>query len=230
MLKQKMLIAALATVGAFVSLEYTSLAQSNQPTTQPSPGTTRQQPITQPSPGSTGQDQPITQPSPGTSQSQPTTISAQDQQFVTQAAQGGLAEIQLGQLAQKRAASESVKGYARRMVNEHTRVNKELAQLANQKGIAVPKNVNEQQQALINKLSKLSGKRFDQVYMQEAGIRSHTEQVNLFRQQAQQGQDPDLRTFAAKTLPAVQKHLSMAQAMIGKPTMQGENMNRPTPR
>jgi len=224
MLKQKILTAALVAIGSFVSLEYTSLAQSNQPTTRPSPGTTQQDgTTTQPTRGTTQQDGTTTQPTQGTTQQDGTKLSNLDRQFFIQAAQGGMAEVQLGQLALKRAASNSVRQYAQQMINDHTRANKELMQLAAQKKVTLPKTVNQQQQAVMKKLSQLSGRNFDQAYMNEAGIRAHTEQAALYQRQAKQGQDPDVRAFATRTLPIVQKHLQMAQAMTGKPT--GGTMN-----
>lgn len=220
MLKQKILTAALVAIGSFVSLEYTSLAQSNQPTTRPSTGTTQQDgTTTQPTQGTTQQDGTTTQPTQGTTQQDGTRLSNLDRQFMIQAAQGGMAEVQLGQLALKRAASNSVRQYAQQMINDHTRANKELMQLAAQKRVTLPKTVNQQQQAVMKKLSQLSGRNFDQAYMNEAGIRAHTEQAALYQRQAKQGQEPDVRAFAAKTLPIVQEHLQMAQAMTGnKPT------------
>lgn len=188
MIKQKIATAALV-VGVFVSLEYTSLAQSNQPMTQPSQ----------------------------------TSISSSDRQFVIEAAQGGMAEVMLGQLAMKRAASNDVKQYAQDMIADHTKANTELMQLATQKGLTVPKKLDAKRQALMTQMSKLSGKSFDQAYMQQAGVKSHAEQEALFRRQAQQGQDPNLKAFAAKTLPTVQGHLQMAREMTGSTS--GANQN-----
>ena len=201
MIKRKMLSAALVAIGLFASLEYKSVAQPTQPTTSPNPG------ATQPSP-------PATKPSPSTQQNK-TGLSSADRQFINQAAQGGMAEVQLGKLAQKRASSNAVKKYAQQMINEHTKVNKELMAIAAKKGVTPPKTIGPKYEKVRAQLSKLSGKSFDQAYMKEAGITAHTEQAALFQRQAQQGQDPELKAFAAKTLPAVQRHLQEAQAMTG---------------
>lgn len=188
MIKQKIATAALVVLGLFVSLDYKSVAQQAQPTTKPTPGATEQN---------------------------LTNLSALDRQFMIQAAQGGMAEVMLGKLALQRASSQSAKNYARRMIKDHTQANNQLMTLAANKGVSLPKNINEEQQIVMNKLSKLSGKNFDQEYMNEAGLESHAQQVALFQSEVQYGQDPDVKAFATKTLPIVQTHLQMARKMTG---------------
>lgn len=212
MIKHKILTAVVA-VGLFASLEYKSVAQPTQPTV-PSPGTTQPIPPTTPRPGTTQSVPPTTPTIPGTQQNQ-TGLSPADRKFINEAASGGMAEVQLGQLALKRGSSDAVKQYAQHMIDEHTRVNKELMAIASQKGVTPPKAIAPKYKKVRAKLSKLSGKSFDQAYMKEAGVKAHTEQAALFQHQAEQGQDPDLKAFAAKTLPAVQQHLQEAQAMAG---------------
>lgn len=160
------------------------------------------------------QEQPM-KPTPSTTEPNTTSLSALDRLFMSQAAQGGIAEVMLGKLALQQASSQSVKDYAQRMIKDHTQANNQLMKLAAQKGVTVPKTINEEQQAVMNQLSKLSGKSFDQEYMNEAGIESHAEQVALFQNETQLGQDPDVQAFAAKTLPIVQQHLQMARKMTG---------------
>ncbi len=201
MIKFKMVTAAFVAVGVLFSLEYTSIAQQTPPTSQPT--------------------QPATQPNQ-------TRISDSDRQFVLEAAQGGMAEVSLGQLATKRAASNDVKQYAQHMITDHTKANTELMRLATQKGITVPKNMDAKRQALMTQMSKLSGVDFDQAYMKEAGVKSHAEQAALYQREAQQGQDPDLKAFAAKTLPTVQAHLQDARNMTGNSS--GANQNQSSPR
>lgn len=217
MIKHKILTATLVAVGLFASLEYKSVAQPTQPAV-PSPGTTQPVP-------------PATPTIPGTGQNQ-TQLSSADRKFINEAASGGMAEVQLGQLALKRGSSDAVKQYAQHMIDEHTRVNKELMAIASQKGVTPPKAIAPKHEKVRAKLSKLSGKSFDQAYMKEAGIKAHTEQAALFQRQAEQGQDPDLKAFAAKTLPAVQEHLKEAQAMTGStsPSMMNSSPSpSPTP-
>lgn len=137
-----------------------------------------------------------------------------DRQFAIAAAQAGLAEVQLGQLANQKAASTEVKQYAQQMVQEHTQANNQLKQLAAQKNITLPQAPNEQQQATKANLTKLSGEAFDQAYMDQM-VKDHEQTVALFRQEAQQGNDPEFRSWASKTLPTLEKHTSMARSEAG---------------
>ncbi len=194
MIKRKMLTAALVAVGVLVSLEYTSVAQSNQPSSQ--------------------QNQPA-------SQQNQTTISALDRQFIIDAAQGGMAEVSLGKLATERATSDEVKEYGQRMVQEHTRANKELLQLAAQKGVTPPSDMGPKYEAAMERLSQLPRESFDEAYMNEGGINGHLESEAVYRRQSQLGEDADLKAFAAKILPTIQEHLQMARDMTG--TTAGEN-------
>lgn len=162
---------------------------------------------------------------PATQQKQ-TTLSALDRQFIIEAAQGGLAEVSLGQLATQRATNATVRQFGQRMVAEHTRANQELVRLAAQKGVVPPQNLGKYT-AVTQRLSQLSGDSFDRAYLNEAGINAHMESEVVYRRQVQLGQDRDLQAFAAKTLPVVQMHLQMAQNLERNPT--GERQNRQTP-
>lgn len=181
MRKGKMVAAALVVTGVFASLQYTSIAQP----TQPAPPT-----------------QPVL---PNRA-----TISPLDRQFIIDAAQGGMAEVSLGQMASQRATNNAVKQYGQRMVQEHTRANTELLRLASQKGVTPPRDMGPKYKAAMDRLMQLPRASFDQAYISEAGINGHLESLAVYQRQAQLGQDPDLKAFAAKTLPTVQNHLQVA--------------------
>lgn len=205
MIKGVKATAALVAFGAFVSLGYAAVAQQS-----PSTPDQTTQPAAQPSNNSTN----------GTTGS---SLSRQDKQFMIQAAQGGMAEVQLGQLAVQRASSDSVKQYAQRMVDEHTRVNDQLMQLAAQKGVNLPKDVNSQQKALRTRLGQLQGKSFDPAYMRQAGVTAHKQQAAIFQREINQGQDPDVKNFASSVLPAVNDHLQMANSMVNNSASQNHS-------
>ncbi|PSB33893.1 DUF305 domain-containing protein [Chlorogloea sp. CCALA 695] len=221
-MKRNFVMAAFVAVGLIASLEYASIAQSPSPTTTPTTPTTTPSPFSSPTPTPTT---PTTTPSPLSSPTPtPTTptnpgvrssLSQFDKQFMVEAAQGGMAEVAFGKIATQKASSNVVKEYARRMVVEHTKANNELKALAKQKGVTLPTTIGKKNEDLKQKLSKLSGAKFDQEYMKEAGLKSHTEQAQLFERQVARGQDPDVKSFAAKTLPVVQKHLQHAQDITG---------------
>ncbi|MBH8572243.1 DUF4142 domain-containing protein [Nostocaceae cyanobacterium CENA369] len=147
-------------------------------------------------------------PIPGV-RNQQTNISDLDRLYILEAGWGGLAEVQLAQLALQKSKNNKIRQYAQQIIREHTPVNQQLIELATRKGITPPTDVGPKYQVLIERLSQLSGSNFDQVYKNEAGINLHMEYLAIQRRQSQLGQDPDLRAFATKNIPVVQKHLQM---------------------
>jgi len=130
--------------------------------------------------------------------------------FAAKVAPGGMAEVEMGKLAVQRSADDSVREFAMRMIADHTRANAELKTIATQKNIQLPTEVSSNQKSEMDKLAKLSGAEFDKEYM-SAMVRDHEETVKDFETQAQEGTDPDIKAFAAKTLPTLQSHLQMAR-------------------
>lgn len=220
MSKRNIVMTAFVAVGLVASLGYASIAQSPAPTTSPSPEVT---PTTSPSPEVSPTPAPTTSPSPEASPTPSpspangnrSSLSQVDREFMVKAAQGGMAEVQYGQIALQRASSNTVRQYAQRMIQEHTKANNELKALAKAKGVTLPKNIGEKNQKLKQRLLRLSGARFDREYMEEAGVKSHEEQAKLFERQIERGQNPDVIDFARKTLPVVQMHLQQAEQITG---------------
>jgi len=135
--------------------------------------------------------------------------------FATNAAQGGMAEVELGRLATQRAGDVSVREFGARMVADHGRANSELKSIAGQKGIQLPTELNSAQKSEMDKLSKMSGAEFDKEYM-SAMLKDHETDVKDFDTQAKEGNDPEIKAFAGKTLPTLQQHLQMAQQAAQK--------------
>jgi putative membrane protein len=132
-----------------------------------------------------------------------------DKGFVDKAAAGGMAEVKLSKLAMDKGQSTEVKQFARKMVEDHTKANMELKQLAEKKNLTVPVAMDQTHQQIYDKLVKLDGTNFDKEYMR-AMATDHDDTVKLFKEQSQNGQDPELKSFAMKTLPTLQKHDDMA--------------------
>ena len=151
--------------------------------------------------------------SPGGGETSPTSLSSRDRTFVMQAGQLSMMEVELGRLAVKRGSSAGVKQYGQEMVEDHTRANQELMQLAMQKKVELPTEMSTQNTALIDRLSGLSGKSFDTAYKQ-AMIDSHKQAIALFQAQSQEGQDPQLKAWATQKLPKLQAHLEMVNQML----------------
>lgn len=135
-----------------------------------------------------------------------------DRQFIERAAAGGMAEVQLGQLAQQKASSDEVKVFAARMVREHTESNAELMRLAQAKGIGLPADVPKSAHGDIDKVGKLSGAEFDRQYMQHM-VSDHRKTVAEFKKASESARDLEVKAFAGKTLPRLQDHLNQAQAI-----------------
>jgi putative membrane protein len=144
-------------------------------------------------------------------------LAAQDLQFAEEAAAGGLKEVALGELAQEKAKEEQVVQFGERMVQDHHQANEKLMGLAEQKGIELPQDLPEDAQQKYEELQQLSDAEFDQAYMDEM-VKDHEKTVQLFEQQAESGQDPDLRAFAEETLPTLQEHLELAKEVQSQVT------------
>jgi putative membrane protein len=142
-------------------------------------------------------------------------LSAEDSAFVTKAAQGGMAEVELGNLAQQNGSSDTVKQFGKRMVGDHTKANDELKTLASDKGVSLPTALDAKSQATKDRLSKLSGAAFDRAYMQDM-VTDHQQDVAEFRKQSTRGTDPDLKAFASKTLPTLEEHLKLARTGLAE--------------
>ena len=137
-------------------------------------------------------------------------VNEADREFVSKAATGGTAEVELGRVATQRAVRPSVRSFAERMVADHGRANAELAALARRKGLDVPTALEPSQQAMRDRLSGLSGPDFDRAYMSEI-VRDHTEDVALFERAAEISSDPDLKAWATRSLPMLRDHLALAR-------------------
>jgi putative membrane protein len=137
-------------------------------------------------------------------------VPASDASFLKKAAQGGLAEVEMGKLAQDKASDADVKASGKRMVDDHGKANDELKSLAEQKGVAVPADLDAKDKAELDRLSKLSGPEFDRAYMKDM-VSDHKKDVAEFQKESKAAKDPDVKSWAGKTLPTLEDHLKMAQ-------------------
>jgi putative membrane protein len=142
-------------------------------------------------------------------------IAPADQAFVKEAAIGGMAEVDLGQLAASKAESPDVKQFGQRMVDDHGKANTELKSWASQKNVTLPTELDARHKAEHARLEKLSGAAFDRAYMQ-AMVADHNKDVAAFMRESKAAKDPDLKAWAAKTLPTLQEHQKMAKDINGK--------------
>jgi putative membrane protein len=138
------------------------------------------------------------------------TTKVDDKKFVKEAALGGMAEVELGKLATQKAASEAVKQFGQKMVDDHTKANDQLKEVASKENITIPDSLDSKHQSRIEKLSKLSGPEFDKAYIKDQ-VKDHKEDVSEFKNEANAGSDPNVKQFASNTLPILEQHLTMAK-------------------
>ncbi len=176
-------------------------------------------------PGQTDATNPVTKDSANQASSNKSSLTAADKRFVDKAAEGGKAEVELGQLAVQKAASDDVKKFGQRMVDDHTRANQKLQEVAQQKGITLPDKLDAKDQATKARLEKLSGKQFDQAYMKDM-VKDHTKDVNEFQREANTAKDPDVKSFVQTTLPTLQDHLKEAKQIETSGKMSASNRSK----
>lgn len=133
-----------------------------------------------------------------------------DQSFMMKAAQGGMAEVELGNVAQSNGQNDDVKKFGQRMVNDHSKAGDELKNLASQKNVTLPTSLDAMDQATKDRLSGMNGAAFDHAYMTDM-VKDHKTDIALFEREARHGQDPDVKAWAAKTLPTLRDHLKQAE-------------------
>ena len=142
-------------------------------------------------------------------------LSAADREFMMNAAKDGMAEVQMGRLAQQKGSTDAVKNYGNKLVEDHHAANDELKQLAGDLGVTLPDEVDQKHKAELDRLSNLSGQRFERAFMRHA-VQAHKKDVAAFQREANQGQDPSVKAFASKHLPTLREHLEMAQNWSAK--------------
>ncbi len=140
------------------------------------------------------------------------TVNKDDADFAVEAMNGGMTEIAASQLADKNASSQKVKDFAAMIINDHTAANNKIKSFAENKNIALPPALSDKSQTAVNDLAKKSGSDFDKAYINMM-IDDHNNAISLFRKEADNGMDSDLKNFAVQTLPTLQQHLEKAKSI-----------------
>jgi putative membrane protein len=135
-----------------------------------------------------------------------------DTNFILAAAQGGMTEVKLGELAAQQGVRDEVKQFGQRMVKDHSAINDGLKSLAAQKGLTLPVGLDAKHHAMVDKLTALSGSAFDDAYI-AAMIKGHKKDAKAFKAEASQTQDADIKNFLDKSIPIVEEHLKIVTAM-----------------
>ena len=131
-----------------------------------------------------------------------------DKDFIEKAAAGGMMEVEAGKVVETKAQNADVKSYGSTLVKDHSAANDELKSLAQSKGVTLPTSLPKHEQGELDKLSK--AKNFDHEFL-EHSVKDHKKDVKEFEKASKSAKDPDVKAFAAKTLPTLQSHLKQAE-------------------
>lgn len=146
-----------------------------------------------------------------------TAFAATSNDFVDKAAAGGIAEVETSRLALEKSSSADIKAFADMMITDHSKANDELAALAKKHDIEVPDSTTLVKQAK-EKILDLRDESFDAAYANNQ-VKAHEDTIELFKKEANTVTDDktkgatDLKGFAQKMLPALEKHLQMAKKL-----------------
>jgi len=132
--------------------------------------------------------------------------------FLVQAANGGMAEVETGKLAQTKATHADVKRFASMMVMDHTDANGKVKAFAAARNVTLPATVSEEKKDNATKLAEKTGKDFDKDYM-DMMVKDHKETIDLFEKGYDKSKDAEVKTFINNTLPKLKQHLDSAQAI-----------------
>jgi putative membrane protein len=145
----------------------------------------------------------------------PSPLAESDVPWVQNAARGGLAEVKLSENLGERGANAEVRQFSQLMIADHNSANAELTHIVTGRNVELPADLDAEHQALAGELEKLRGAALDKKYM-EAMVKDHRKAVADFQAGTTSLQDPAVRDFAIKTLPKLQEHLQMAEALAAK--------------
>ena len=145
----------------------------------------------------------------------PVAIDDNTKDFAKEAATGGMMEVALGNIAMKNSVTQQVKDFGKMMVDDHTKINDQLKNLASVKNLDLPTMVTDDQQKEIDKLSQKTGADFDKAYV-SIMIDDHKKDIDAFKKAGDKVTDNDFKAFISNSLPTLQKHLDEVQSIKKK--------------
>ena len=134
-----------------------------------------------------------------------------DAEFAVKAADGGMLEVQLGELAQTKGVSKEVKSLGKMLVEDHTKANEELKAFAQAKDISLPTTMSDHHQKIYDRIASKNGKDFDQAFTDHM-VKDHKEDIDAFKKEVKDGHDPDIKQWAEGKVPTLEHHLDMAKS------------------
>ncbi len=150
-------------------------------------------------------------------------LSEADIKIMGEIAQSNLAEIQSSELALKRSQNSGVREFAQRMIDEHSRLQSQLVELARAKDVQLPDQPAAEQRKLAQRLASLEGERFDDSYQREVGEQAHERTRTMLKRAQEQAQDPQLRAMVAQAMPVINEHMNHAKSMLKEGRVTGSS-------
>lgn len=146
-------------------------------------------------------------------------LSKKDEAFIKKAATGGMFEVEAARLAAEKASDPQLKTFAEKLRDHHQQANDELKQIASARGVSMPTQLQSKDKAMLDKLNKASGDKFDKEFISMVGLRDHKQDIRDFENARNETSDPDLKAWIEKTLPTLRTHLAEAQQISDHPGM-----------
>ncbi|MCX6968150.1 MAG: DUF4142 domain-containing protein [Verrucomicrobia bacterium] len=147
----------------------------------------------------------------GTAPTEQGKLDRHDQEFLKQAAEINLTEISLGQTAERMSSDPNIKKMAGMLVKDHTEANRNLERLAASKGVKLPTEPSMSDRHSLSAIEKEQGDKFNKEFL-SFNMKGHEKAISLFEKEAARTQDPDIKAWAQKMVPALKEHLAMSQS------------------
>ena len=141
-------------------------------------------------------------------------VAKDDRNFIMEAAQGGMMEVQMGKLAQQNGQSDAVKQFGKQLEDDHAKANQELTGIAQKLGVTPPAQLDKKHQGKVDKMRKVKAPDFDRQFAKMM-VDDHEHDVKAFRKQADKGKNAELKQFAGQAVPTPEEHLKMARDLAG---------------
>jgi putative membrane protein len=148
--------------------------------------------------------------------------SPEDRVFLKEALEGGMAEVQLGQIALQKSDNADVKQFAQKMVDDHTRMGDQLKPIAQQIGVKIPDGPSKKDKSIIAKMQALNGDDFDKAYMKDM-VKDHKGDLADFQSEADHGSNLAVKGAATQDVPIIHQHLQMAEQINQKTSTMASN-------
>jgi len=141
-------------------------------------------------------------------------VAVADEAFITKAAQDGMTETRLGQLAVDKGKRDDVKKFGQQMATDHSRLTDDVKHLAILKGLTLSDQLDPAHGGVVDRLSTLEQDQFDKAFIDQM-VKDHRDDVTGMQNQLQTTRDPDVRDYIKKALPMMRAHLRTIERISG---------------